>query len=152
MSSVMNSVMPCTKAWLKRCATVTGTSGEPRQASFWVSSLAAPLALSATSINRSPGVRCSSPSLYFGVLLSTTSSTRSRNTGSKSSYTPTMPALTMPMSMPAAIAWYTNTVCIASRTGSLPRNEKLTFETPPLTLAPGKFCLIQRVASIKSTA
>ena len=28
-------------------------------------------------------------------------STRSRKTGSSSSYTPTMPALTMPMSMPA---------------------------------------------------
>ena len=30
---------------------------------------------------------------------------------------------------------------MASRTGSLPRNEKLTLETPPETLAPGRFCL-----------
>ena len=63
-----------------------------------------------------------------------------------------MPALTMPMSMPAAIAWYRKTVWIASRTGSLPRNEKLTLETPPDTLAPGRCCLIQRVALMKSTA
>ena len=35
---------------------------------------------------------------------------------------------------------------MASRTGSLPRNEKLTLDTPPLTFAPGKLCLIQRVA------
>jgi len=63
-----------------------------------------------------------------------------------------MPALTMPMSMPAWMAWYRNTVWIASRTGSLPRNEKLTFDTPPDTLAPGRLRLIQRVASMKSTA
>ncbi|OQC00461.1 MAG: hypothetical protein BWX79_02966 [Alphaproteobacteria bacterium ADurb.Bin100] len=63
-----------------------------------------------------------------------------------------MPALTMPMSMPAAIAWYRNTVWMASRTGSLPRKLKETLETPPDTLAPGRCCLIQRVASMKSTA
>ena len=63
-----------------------------------------------------------------------------------------MPALTMPMSMPALMAWYRNTVWIASRTGSLPRKEKLTFDTPPLTFAPGRLALIQRVASMKSTA
>ncbi len=58
----------------------------------------------------------------------------------------------MPMVMPALIAWYRNTVCIASRAGSLPRKEKLTFDTPPLTLARGRFSRIQRVASMKSTA
>ncbi len=63
-----------------------------------------------------------------------------------------MPALTMPMSMPAWIAWYRNTVWMASRTGSLPRKLKLTLDTPPETLAPGRCCLIQRVASMKSTA
>ncbi len=63
-----------------------------------------------------------------------------------------MPALTMPMSIPALIAWYRKTVWIASRTGSLPRNEKLTLLTPPLTFAPGRLSLIQRVASMKSTA
>ena len=52
-----------------------------------------------------------------------------------------MPALTMPMSMPAWIAWYRNTVWIASRTGSLPRNEKLTFETPPRHLRAGQVLL-----------
>ena len=34
---------------------------------------------------------------------------------------------------------------------ALPRNEKDTFDTPPDTRARGKFCLIQRVASMKST-
>ena len=63
-----------------------------------------------------------------------------------------MPALTMPMSMPALMAWYRNTVWMASRTGSLPRKLKLTFDTPPDTLAPGRLALIQRVASMKSTA
>ena len=32
----------------------------------------------------------------------------------------------------------------------LPRKEKETFEMPPETRAPGRFCLIQRVASMKS--
>ncbi len=63
-----------------------------------------------------------------------------------------MPALTMPMSRPAWIAWYRNTVWIASRTGSLPRKLKLTLLTPPETFAPGRLALIQRVASMKSTA
>ena len=48
-----------------------------------------------------------------------------------SSYTASWPALTMPMSRPACTAWYRNAACIASRTWSLPRNEKLMFETPP---------------------
>ena len=63
-----------------------------------------------------------------------------------------MPALTMPMSIPAWIAWYRKTVWMASRTGSLPRKLKDTLDTPPLTLAPGRLALIQRVASMKSTA
>ena len=63
-----------------------------------------------------------------------------------------MPALTMPMSMPAWMAWYRNTVWMASRTGSLPRKLNDTLDTPPDTFAPGRFCLIQRVASMKSTA
>ena len=56
----------------------------------------------------------------------------------------------MPMSSPAAIAWYRNTAWIASRTGLLPRKLKLTLEMPPDTFAPGRFSLIQRVASMKS--
>ena len=63
-----------------------------------------------------------------------------------------MPALTMPMSMPARIAWYRNAECIASRTRLLPRKLNEMFDTPPLTLACGRFALIQRVALMKSTA
>ncbi len=48
------------------------------------------------------------------------------------------------------MAWKRNTAWIASRTGLLPRKEKLTFEMPPETRAPGRFCLIHRVASMKS--
>ena len=62
------------------------------------------------------------------------------------------PALTMPMSMPAAIAWYRNTEWMAWRTVSLPRNEKDTLETPPETWQCGSVCLMMRVASMKSTA
>ena len=58
----------------------------------------------------------------------------------------------MPMSMPAAMAWYRNAECIASRTGSLPRNENERLLTPPLTRAPGHVFLMVRVASMKSTA
>ena len=54
--------------------------------------------------------------------------------------------------MPAWIAWYRNAVWIASRTGSLPRNENETFDTPPRDLrAAAGSRLIQRVASMKST-
>ena len=49
------------------------------------------------------------------------------------------------------IAWYRNTECIASRTGSLPRNENDTLLTPPLTSACGSVALICRVASMKAT-
>src|SRR6478735_658342 len=131
VSATMWSVRPCTSACARRCST-----GSARHSFLRPSSLAAPLALSAISTRRSPA---------SGRRFSTTSSTRSRNCGSTSSYTPTMPALTMPMSMPALMAWYRNTVWIASRTGSLPRKEKLTLETPPLTFAPGRFSLIHLV-------
>ena len=40
--------------------------------------------------------------------------------------------------MPAWMAWYRNTACIASRTGSLPRKEKDRFETPPEMWACGR--------------
>ena len=39
------------------------------------------------------------------------------------------------------MAWNRKTAWIASRTGLLPRNENETLEMPPLTLAPGRFCL-----------
>ena len=43
-------------------------------------------------------------------------------------------------------------ICIASRTLLLPRKLNEMFETPPLTRACGRWVLIQRVASMKSTA
>ena len=49
--------------------------------------------------------------------------------------------MTMPMSMPARMAWYRNTAWIASRTTSLPRNENETFETPPLISDVGQLAL-----------
>jgi hypothetical protein len=55
------------------------------------------------------------------------------------------------MSMPAWMAWYRNTECIALRTGSLPRNEKDRLLTPPEILTCGQRALIARVASMKST-
>ncbi len=81
-----------------------------------------------------------------------TSSTASRSAGSRSASTVSMPALTMPMSSPASIACRRKTACMASRTWLLPRNENDTFEMPPLVSAPGRCCLIQRTASMKSTA
>ena len=58
----------------------------------------------------------------------------------------------MPMSMPAAIAWYRNTEWIAWRTVSLPRKENETLETPPETWQWGSVARMTRVASMKSTA
>ncbi len=63
-----------------------------------------------------------------------------------------MPALTIPMSSPASIAWDRNTACIASRTVLLPRKANDTLEIPPDVSAPGRFALIQRTASMKSRA
>ena len=37
------------------------------------------------------------------------------------------------------MAWYRNTLCMASRTASIPRKENEKLDTPPLTRAPGKF-------------
>ena len=45
-----------------------------------------------------------------------------------------------------------NAEFIASRTTLLPRYENEILLMPPLTLACGRFCLIQRVAVMKSTA
>ena len=55
------------------------------------------------------------------------------------------------MSMPARIAWYRNTAWIAWRTGSLPRNENETLETPPEMWLSGKRRLSSRAASMKAT-
>ena len=61
------------------------------------------------------------------------------------------PALTIPMSSPARMAWYRNTAWMASRTGLLPRKEKEMLEIPPETRARGRVCLMRRVASMKAT-
>ena len=67
-------------------------------------------------------------------------------------YTSSWPAFTIAMSSPAAIAWYRNAECIARRTASFPRNEKLRLDTPPDTFAPGQCRLISRVDSMNALA
>ena len=56
----------------------------------------------------------------------------------------------MPSRMPASIVRSRNTECIASRTGSLPRNENDRFDTPPEMLTYGSSSVISFVASMKS--
>src|SRR5690554_7455485 len=56
------------------------------------------------------------------------------------------------MFIPLLMAKYKNDQCIASRTALFPLKEKETFETPPETLAPGKFFRIHSVALKKSKA
>ena len=91
VSSSINCVMPCTKECVKRSCT-----GNSRHAKLTSVFLPSPLNCSAMSNSRS---------VASERRLSTTSSTRSLSKGSKSLYTPSCPALTIPMSMPAAIAW-----------------------------------------------
>ena len=62
------------------------------------------------------------------------------------------PAFTMPMSMPARMAWSRNAECIASRTALLPRNEKDRFDTPPETWQCGSSARMRFVASMKAIA
>jgi len=139
VSASTHASMPCTSA----CESLSRT-GSSRHARF--SAGAAPFfALKRSAI-------ASSRSVASGRRLSTTSSTRSRSSGSRSSTMGSAPALTMPMSMPARIAWNRNTAWIAWRTVSLPRNENDTFDTPPDTWQPGRVALMMRVASMKSTA
>ena len=56
------------------------------------------------------------------------------------------------MSIPAAIAWYRKTEWIASRTGSLPRNENETLDDAAGDQGAGQLRLDPRVASMYSTA
>ncbi len=63
-----------------------------------------------------------------------------------------MVGFTIPIFIPALIAWNKNTECIASRTTLFPLKENDTLLTPPLTEQCGKFSRTQRVASIKSMA
>ena len=82
VSSTMNSVMPCTMAWLKRFATGVGDSGVPRHSSVAASFLPPATKLPAISIMRSVAAKG-----LFGSIgrLSTTSSTRVRNSSGRSS-------------------------------------------------------------------
>ena len=131
-------MIPFTRACDSRSST-----GALRQASSFTITFPLVLMVSANSTNLSvASVR----------RLSKTSSTSSNKSFGISSYTSSIPAFTMPMSRPALMAWYKKAECMASRTTLFPRKEKEILETPPLTLANGRFCLIQRVASIKSTA
>ncbi len=123
VSSTIQSEMPSTSAWVSRSST-----GASRQARSRVDPEAALRAASAISRSRS---------VASGRRSRTRSSTRSRSSASRSSRTGRAPALTMAMSSPAEMAWYRNTAWMASRTGSLPRNEKETLETPPLVRTPG---------------
>ncbi len=84
--------------------------------------------------------------------LTSTSSTNSSRSLGISSYTSSIPAFTMPMSIPAWIAWYKNAECIASRTTLLPRKENEMLLTPPLTRQRGRVALMRRVASMKLSA
>lgn len=85
-----------------------------------------------------------SRSVASGRRFSTTFSHSSSNSEGISLYTCSIDGLTMPMSIPSAIAWYRNTECIASRTLLLPRNENDRLLTPPLTFAYGQLALTSR--------
>ena len=75
-------------------------------------------------------------------LFRTTSSTQLRNSLSIFSYIVSCPGLTIPIVIPALIAWYKKTECIASRIESLPLKENEKFDTPPLIMAWGKVVVI----------
>ena len=55
---------------------------------------------------------------------------------------------TIPIPIPARTAWYRKTEWMASRTGSLPRNEKEMLLTPPLTMEWGNLRRSSLVASM----
>ena len=97
VSSSTKASMPLISAYSMRLA--TGNSRHSRFSSFF-SLLPSPLYFSAISSRRS---------VESSRRFSTTSSTHSRNSSGRSSYTASCPALTMPMSIPALIAWYKNT-------------------------------------------
>ena len=91
-------------------------------------------------------------SVESSLLLSRTSSTYSNKTGSISEYISNIEGFTIPIPIPFFMAWYRKAECIASLTLLFPRNEKETFDTPPLTCAPGRFSVIHFVARKKSRA
>ena len=139
ISWVTNSSMPLTRLWLTRSC-----SGSSRH-SFLATlpSRTSDLTLSAKSSSRS---------VASSRRLSSTSSTRSKRSFGMSSYTSSMLGFTIPMLMPCLMAWYKKAECMASRMRSLPLNEKLTLETPPLTWAWCRFSRIHLVALKKSRA
>ena len=94
VSASMCEVSPLTRACRSRSAT-----GASRQAGFSAAWAAAPLSLAKR------GARASRRSVASGRRLRMTSSTASRSSGSISSTTSIMPALTMAMSRPARMAW-----------------------------------------------
>jgi hypothetical protein len=143
VSRSMKASMPFTSACDSRCA--TGASRQARSSFASVFDAPPCSAFSASA-------KVTSLSVASGRRFKSTSSTRSSKSFGISSYTPSMPALTMAMSMPARTPWNRNAVWMASRTGLLPRKAKDTLDTPPDTFAYGKVCLMIRVASKKSTA
>ena len=139
VSSTMNSSIPLTSACSSRFST-----GQERHALS-----------SARRVAVSPRNRAaisSRRSVESGRRARITSSTRSRSSASMSSRIASCPALTIPMLIPARMAWYRNAECIASRTTSLPRNENETLLRPPLTCTCGQAARIFAVASMKSRA
>jgi len=50
------------------------------------------------------------------------------------------------------MAWYRKDACMASRTGSFPRNANERFEMPPETSAPGQRSLSNGTASMNAFA
>ncbi len=127
------SRMPSTSAWRRR--SVTGNARHAASARV------------ATVLSRCCSARVVSRSVASGRRLNSTSSTTTSTSAGTSSYTASWAALTMPMSIPAPIAWYRNAECIASRTWALPRNANDRLLTPPLTRARGNVALMRRTAS-----
>ncbi len=137
-SASTKSSTPCTSACANRASTVP--LRQASSASFFL-----------TSPCTEPA-NCTSRSVASGRRSKRRSSTRSSRSGGMSSYTASWPALTMPMSRPARIAWNRNAEWIASRTVSLPRNANERLLMPPLTFASGNAAFSRRVASMNAMA
>ena len=123
VSSIIKSVIPCTNA----CPSLSETSffRHLKSPAFL---LTTPFASPAMAIRQS---------VASSRRLRMTSSVLFRRSSSNSEYIANCPALTIPMSIPALTAWYKKTACRASLTALLPRKEKETLLTPPLTKACG---------------
>ncbi len=137
------SPTPFTSAWDSRSST-----GRSRHAP----SPAPPgrFAPASSPVSWSREAASSNRSVASGRRFRTRSSASSRRPGSTSSRIGSAPAFTMPMSRPAPIAWYRNTAWMASRTASLPRNEKLTLLIPPEVCTSGISALIRWIVSMNA--